>query len=434
MTGVSPWALGPATWLGSRPETWAVARFKQLFEFVGSPREGEVPLLSLTRNGIVERDSSSNEGQLASSYEDYPVVEEGTFVLNPMDLVGGWVARSRMSGRVSGAYFSFRLRAGAVQAGHIPSFFEHVFQAYFRERIFEPFGVGVGRSESGGGRWTLNRETLKHFPVPVPPPEDQRIIAEHLDREIRQIDDLYQQLGELRESVQERFARVVRSLVLGESIKNRLNVSPKFGPVEGIPANWNFDKASRLFRASKGTRGALLTAEYCAQNEGDFPVFSGQTERDGVMGFIDSYEFDSGEDELLFTTTVGAKAMSLRRVGGRFSLSQNCMIIQNRKPEQIDIGFAFHYLSTLFAYKREELSEHMQASFRMGDFYEMWLMFPELEEQKKISRAADAEAKKVADLFSVIDGVKKLLLERKRTVVTEHVLGLEGNTSDGHSH
>ena len=39
-----------------------------------------------------------------------------------------------------------------------------------------------------------------------------------------------------------------------------------------------------------------LTKEYCATIEGEFPVYSGQTENDGVMSSIDEFEFDAGED------------------------------------------------------------------------------------------------------------------------------------------
>ncbi len=38
------------------------------------------------------------------------------------------------------------------------------------------------------------------------------------------------------------------------------------------------------------------------------------------MARIDGFEFD-------FATTVGAKAMDLKQISGKFSLSQNCMII-----------------------------------------------------------------------------------------------------------
>jgi type I restriction enzyme S subunit len=408
------------------PESWKIVPAWTLFRRVKTIGLPDEELLSVYRDhGVIPKSSRDDNHNVESEdLSSYQLVQPGDLVMNKMKAWQGSIAISEYRGIVSPAYFVFK-----VSKNVYPKYIHYLMRSAPLIAAYNRISKGVRV-----GQWDLEPQEFRKLPVLVPPLDEQRRIAAHLAREIQQIDDLAQQLGVLRKSVQERFAREVRSLVFGESLTNRLNVGPKFGPVQDIPATWDFDKASRLFRASKGTRGAELTVEYCAQNEGDFPVFSGQTERDGVMGFIDSYEFDSGKEELLFTTTVGAKAMTVRRVGGRFSLSQNCMVIRNQKPDRIDIGFAFHYLSTLFAHKRKELSEHMQASFRMSDLYEMWLMFPELEEQKTISRAADAEAKRVAELFSVIDGVKKLLLERKQALVTEYVLGLEGTTSDGNSY
>lgn len=341
--------------------------------------------------------------------------------MNKMKAWQGSIAISEHRGIVSPAYFVFEV-SKSVYSRYIHFLMRSAPLVAAYNRISK--GVRVGQ-------WDLEPQEFRKIPILLPPLEEQRRIAAHLDREIQQIDVLLTQLGAIRASGQARFYRSVRSLVFGESVKNRSKAGSNFEAAGGVPENWIIDKASRLFRASKGTRGAELTVNYCAENEGDFPVFSGQTERDGVMGFIDSYEFDSGKDEWLFTTTVGAKAMSLRRVQGRFSLSQNCMIIRNQKPDRINTGFAFHYLSVLFALKRNELSEHMQASFRMGDLYEMWLMFPGLEEQKKIVQIADAEAESTARIRSLIDAVKKLLLERKQTLVTQFVTGLGGTSGDG---
>ena len=244
-------ALASTMWLGNLPEKWSARRFKQIFEFVGSPRNGEIPLLSLTRKGIVERDISSNEGQLAASYEEYPVVEAGTFVLNPMDLVGGWVARTNTRGRASGAYFSFRLRADATEAGHSPNFFEHVLQTYYREGIFEPFGVGVGRSESGGGRWTLNRETLKHFPFPVPPPDEQRRIADFLDRETAKIDALIAKQEQLITTLDKRRQAVISKFVSKGSNPDAPMTQDSVNVLGPAPRHWTVKRLKYSIVTSK---------------------------------------------------------------------------------------------------------------------------------------------------------------------------------------
>ncbi|MGV0960882.1 MAG: hypothetical protein ACOYB1_13720 [Limnohabitans sp.] len=81
-----------------------------------------------------------------------------------------------------------------------------------------------------------------------------------------------------------------------------------------MPAHWNTQKLAWRFTAKKGTNAAQLTKEFCATIEGEHPVYSGQTENSGVMSCIDSYEFDAGEEGYLFSTTVGAKAMTVTQI------------------------------------------------------------------------------------------------------------------------
>jgi len=50
-----------------------------------------------------------------------------------------------------------------------------------------------------------------------------------------------------------------------------------------IPEHWEVKKLSWLFRYSKGPNAAILTKEYVGSNPGEFPVYSGQTEHDGLM-------------------------------------------------------------------------------------------------------------------------------------------------------
>ncbi|WP_198593551.1 restriction endonuclease subunit S, partial [Vibrio breoganii] len=127
-----------------------------------------------------------------------------------------------------------------------------------------------------------------------------------------------------------------------------------------IPSHWEVTKTAWHFTAEKGKNGQLLTNEYIGQNEGDYPVYSGQTGNNGVMGSIDSYEFDTGKEGVLFSTTVGAKAMTLNHLKGKFSLSQNCLIIQNKSPI-FNTRFCFYHFQPLFSFERGLIPEHMQA-------------------------------------------------------------------------
>lgn len=221
MISTSPSDVSRNTWLSHLPTSWKIIPFKRLFEFVGSssPLE-DLPVLSLTRNGIVERDVSNNEGQLAADYSEHPVLEIGDFALNPMDLVGGWVARSSLRGRISGAYFLFRLRREALSSGMSPAYFEMLLQSYYTRQIFNPFGAGVGRSENGGGRWTLSSQTLEVFPIPVPPVAEQEAIVQEIGSVVWGIRELIIAQKNMLSALDSHEKAVVSQRILGEESLN----------------------------------------------------------------------------------------------------------------------------------------------------------------------------------------------------------------------
>ena len=82
-----------------------------------------------------------------------------------------------------------------------------------------------------------------------------------------------------------------------------------------IPEDWKLLKLKDSVDFEKGKNAAIFTQEYIGKNIGEYPVYSGQTQNDGVMGFVDTYDYD--EDLCLFVTTVGAKAMSIKKLKGK---------------------------------------------------------------------------------------------------------------------
>ncbi|EIE9665542.1 restriction endonuclease subunit S [Vibrio cholerae] len=187
-----------------------------------------------------------------------------------------------------------------------------------------------------------------------------------------------------------------------------------------IPAGWNLSKIAWHFRAEKGKNGQLLTKEYCGLNVGEHPVYSGQTENGGVMGKINSFEFDTGFEGVLFSTTVGAKAMTLSHLRGKFSLSQNCMIIASQ-DKNIVTRFAYYHFQPLFAYERGLIPEHMQASFRMEDLYRYPIATPSVEEQTQIANFLDNETAKIDTLIKKQQQLIKLLKEKRQAVISHAV-------------
>jgi type I restriction enzyme S subunit len=201
-------------WLEDLPKHWEIIKFKHIFEFQNNVSIATDPtVLSLTLKGVVVRDISNNEGQIAASYENYALVHPGDFVLNPMDLLSGSVAISNFEGVASNAYFIFKIRESRRSLVN-SKFLEHYLYMCYRENIFFPFGKGLGRPEQGGGRWTLNRETLQDFPMVIPPIEEQNEIVGQLDTEISQIDEELSIIESMATALKTKRSRIVATRVL----------------------------------------------------------------------------------------------------------------------------------------------------------------------------------------------------------------------------
>ena len=184
-----------------------------------------------------------------------------------------------------------------------------------------------------------------------------------------------------------------------------------------VPENWTLFRLKDYFSFEKGKNAALYTQDYIAEHSGEYPVYSGQTENEGVMGKISSFDYDV--DECLFTTTVGAKVMSPRILRGRFSLSQNCLIMkQTKKCSNLFIYFALH---PLFAYEKSLIPSYMQPSLRVLDLKKYMLFAPSYEEQKIIASFLKEKCGHIDDAIkqsrASVDDYKKM----RKTIIAKAV-------------
>ena len=184
-----------------------------------------------------------------------------------------------------------------------------------------------------------------------------------------------------------------------------------------IPEGWTNVYLKHYFAFEKGKNAALYTQEYIGENEGIFPVYSGQTENEGVMGRINTYDYD--EPECLFTTTVGAKVMTPRVLQGKFSLSQNCLIMKNIKTTSVH--FFYYGLSALFDYEKSLIPSHMQPSLRIEDLKKYKLFIPPLAEQQRIAEFLDRKCAEVDEMIALQEQIIEELKAYKQSVITEAV-------------
>lgn len=277
-------------------------------------------------------------------------------------------------------------------------------------------------SKQGATVESIEHRYLANTFVPLPPVHEQITIVELLAEETAKMDALIEEQRRLIELLKEKRQAVISHAVTKGLEPDALMQDSGSVWLGRSPTHWSMQKVSRVFGASKGSRGQLLTKEYCGSHGGSYPVYSGQTIDGGVMANIDEFEFDFAEPGVLFSTTVGAKAMHLRQLVGKFSLSQNCMIIWPKEPN-LSLRFYHYHLQPLFSYERELIPDHMQASFRMEDLFGYTVAAPPLHEQEFIATYLDAKAQGFDTLITEIEVQVRLLQERHSALISAAVTG-----------
>ena len=191
-----------------------------------------------------------------------------------------------------------------------------------------------------------------------------------------------------------------------------------------IPQEWELIRLKQHYQFEKGKNAAIYTNEYIGSHEGEYPVYSGQTENDGIMGNVNTYDYD--EPICVFTTTVGAKVMSPKILSGKFCLSQNCVIM--KKIGTVDERFLYYQLLSLFNYEKSLIPFYMQPSLRISDLKKYIVI--SCKEQQQI---ADYLDKKCGDIDKVVETEKEViekLKEYKQSIITEAVTkGLDKNVT-----
>ncbi|EEL5106773.1 TPA: restriction endonuclease subunit S [Klebsiella pneumoniae] len=90
-------------------------------------------------------------------------------------------------------------------------------------------------------------------------------------------------------------------------------------------------------------RGRVMSKGYFVDNVGDYPVYSSQTANNGMIGSIDTFDFDG---EFVSWTTDGANAGTVFYRTGKFSITNVCGLISIKNGAPLNYKFLFYWLST----------------------------------------------------------------------------------------
>lgn len=185
-----------------------------------------------------------------------------------------------------------------------------------------------------------------------------------------------------------------------------------------IPIHWKLVSVKHLFIIGRGR----VIAKTELDDNGDYPVYSSQTKNNGVLGFIDTYDYDVSQ---LTWTTDGANAGTVFLREGKYNCTNVCgtLLPKISNMSMKYMKYALEYIAIF--HKRADTNGFKIMNNEMAVIK---ILLPLEKEQKKIAAFLD---EKVAHIDNIIEDTKKSIENLKfykQSLITETVTkGLNPN-------
>lgn len=199
-------ATGPS-WMGSIPVGWRSVPLWAIFRREKRTGFIDEPMVSVFRDyGVVFKSERANLNETAEDRSIYQLVEPGWFVVNRMKAWQGSAGVSFIRGISSGHYLCFRPLHEEDNR-----FLNWLFRSPQYRHGFAMLSRGVRP-----GQAEIDNDQLRQMTVVLPPLNEQRAIADRLDRETAKIDTLIAKAERFIELAQERRAALITAAVTGQ--------------------------------------------------------------------------------------------------------------------------------------------------------------------------------------------------------------------------
>lgn len=401
-------------WIGHIPKHWEIKKVKDGFYLKKDKALIENPVvLTLARSGIKVRDLENNEGQFAKSYLEYNPVEIDDLLLNTMDLQSGDNCNiSRIQGVISPAYANLRYKNGFS-----PNFYNYYFKIQYWTFAFFTHGKGV----SYENRWTLNNQTLMRFPLLVPPLNEQKEIAEFLDKKCASIDSSIENLEQKIKSLAE-----YKKALITQCVTKGLNPKILEFKDSGIPWIRQIPKHWEIIRL-----GYICNKLNRKIDENDEPLICSNK---GQVAFRDKNACGKmlSENHTMQGIQVGDIAIhGMDTWHGAIAYSNlkgkitGVVHVCDSKENNKFIVYFLQYLAIQGVYKLISNGVRGNTSdFRSWNSVKnIYIIVPPLNEQKEIAEFLDNKCEKIDNLSANYKEQIKTLKEYKKALIYECVTG-----------
>jgi type I restriction enzyme S subunit len=408
--------------LAGIPQHWKVVPAWSLYRRVKRTGHENEELLSVYRDhGVIPKSSRDDNHNVESEdLSGYQLVKAGDLVMNKMKAWQGSIALSEYQGIVSPAYFVFQ----PLHKGHL-KYFHYLLRSHQYIGVYNRISKGVRV-----GQWDLDPAHFRTLPIPVPPLEEQKTIAEFLDSELHAIDQLIRKQHQLVETLAIRRQALITGAVttgLSATVVLRPTDLPWLG---NIPKNWELQPLKYLVELNKVALSETTTEDF----RFNYIEISDVTKESGVGGWTEQ-TFANAPSRARRLVKQGDVLVStvrtyLRAVGTVPAQVASIPFVASTgfaalSPKKIDTNFLKYALTAEHFVARVEAKSTgiSYPAINASDLVSIKIPVPPIDEQKAIGEYLDGEMKKLDQLAKSVSQSIELLSERKRALISAAVTG-----------
>lgn len=403
-------------WVGAIPQDWQLSKIGSLYTQRNEKvSDKNYQPLSVTMQGILPQLATAAK---TDDGDNRKLVRVGDFAINSRSDRRGSCGISPLDGSVSLINIILTPRT----AMH-PGYYNWLFHTTLFADEFYKWGHGIVAD-----LWTTRWQEMKSITVPVPEYAEQERIAAFLDAECVEIDAV---LEKTRASIEE-YKKLKQAIITQAVTKGIRGDRPmKDSGIEWIgeiPAEWNKDKAIRVFSVI----GSGTTPKSSDENlfDGNTPwIQSGDINGENLFvtkncvsnSAIESYSaLRVYQAPYLVVAMYGASVGNLSLSMIDACVNQACCVL--KKPT-INLKFAFYIFKAVKDYLARKAVGGGQPNISQETIKQLWLTIPSADEQIEISNYLDEKCRSVDALIAKKQQYLIEIENYKKSLIYEYVTG-----------
>jgi type I restriction enzyme S subunit len=195
-------------WIGEIPKGWQIRPLYSCFNENTKINDNSTDVvLSLSYGKLITRNIDTNFGLLPEKFDTYQILTKGNILLRMLDL-----QNDKISLRVGFCRFKGIISSAYIGLESISKVYEKYYYYYLHSCDIKKVFYSLG----GGVRQSVSFKDFKRFPIIISPIQEQKQIADYLDKETDRIDSIVELERKRMELLEEYRQSLISNAVTGK--------------------------------------------------------------------------------------------------------------------------------------------------------------------------------------------------------------------------